>query len=88
MNVKAKQLTALRSHKVPINRWSFMMATMSPPTPQEAIDGGTAYEQGLTADQNPYQPGTCQHEDWAWGFDETQYRTEYASEEEAAQGAA
>ncbi len=88
MNIKAKQLTALRSHKVPINRWSFMVATQSPPTPQEAIDGGSAYEQGLTAEHNPYEPGSRQHEDWAWGYEETKYRIEYEHEEAAAQGAA
>lgn len=56
--------------------WS-KVVEQAPATPQEALEGGQAYVDKKPKTANPYPEGSKQHEDWAWGYDETQYATEY-----------
>ena len=80
--IKTRLVNALRALDMPPHKPFRAVATQAPPTPVEAIEGGYAYDQGRAEADNPYPPGSQQHEDWAWGFVETQYRTEYAYEED------
>lgn len=75
MNVKKIQLSVLRSYFWFCGRWTTLVKAS--PTPPEAIAGGEAYERGLRIADNPYPPDTKQHEDWAWGFEESQNFAEY-----------
>jgi hypothetical protein len=52
-------------------------AEQAAPTPQAAIEGAKARQADLPATTNPYAPGTQQHEDWCWGWEETDYHISY-----------
>ena len=87
MNLKHRQLKALRAIKLVTERSvkaTLLMDALQQvaPVPIEALQGGEAAARTMGAERNPYAPGTQQHEDWAWGYDETRYRIDYQPDPE------